>query len=146
MVTASTTVAVGLLTGGAALLGQWLNQRSASRQATQARLAALRTERKEAYLEFLESTQRVSRAIENRRREGLHDDEEAAQLTHQMWRQFRKVSLVADGDVAQNAHRLARMFNDAVWENVEPPSDIWAYMDDAIDPFMVAARRSLLDS
>ncbi|WP_446214741.1 hypothetical protein [Micromonospora sp. IBHARD004] len=39
IVTAAKTVAVGLVTGSAALLGQWLAQRSTSRQAHEARLA-----------------------------------------------------------------------------------------------------------
>jgi hypothetical protein len=143
VVTALTTVAVGVLTAGAALAGQWLTQRTAYRQAEAARQAALRAERKAAYIDFFEAAQYVSRVIEQRRQSSLRDDAHAAELTHRMWLRQKTVALLANDEVKDAAHRFARMFADAVWDDVETTGDIWAYMDDAMSQFMSAVRKDL---
>lgn len=83
--TAITTIAVGVLTGVAALTGQWLTQRTTVRQAEVARRVALRIERKDAYLEFLEIVQEVSHVIEQRRSADPFDHGQAIMRTHRMW-------------------------------------------------------------
>lgn len=143
IITALTAVAVGILTGGAALAGQWLTQRTAHRQAEAARQAALRGERKAAYLDFFDAAQRVSRVIEQRRASAARDDEAAAELTHRMWLAQKAVALQGDERIKETSYRFARMFGDAVWGDVDDDIDIWWYMDSAMEPFMSAARRDL---
>jgi hypothetical protein len=141
--TAVTTVAVGVLTGGAALFGQLLTQRTTRRTADLALRTTLRLERKEAYLEFLQATQEVSRVIEQRREPGPHDDEAALVLTHRMWLLQKKIALLADDDVREAGARFARKFNEAVWSGLPADVDPWWYMDDALAPFLAAARADL---
>jgi hypothetical protein len=144
-VTALVTVSVAVISAGAALPGQTVALRISRREANAARASALRAERKEAFVEFLDAAQQVEYLIERwwlvpQERDG----NEAASLTHKMWFCHKKIMFLCSATVSRTAGAYAGRMNSYVWSGI--PEDVREqedYFDGVRQPFLDAAQEEL---
>ncbi|MFJ8723591.1 hypothetical protein [Streptomyces sp. NPDC093269] len=110
--------------------------------AAAAAAAALRAERKEAILSFLESCQRVEKAAEHRyhEKEYFHGSPE---LTHDMWLRQKAIEIVAGREVRHTAYEFANRLAEATYSNVPDGVTVWAFLSEKRNPFLKAARAEL---
>ena len=155
------TVLVAAISAGAALLGQRLSGSVSRREATKARALALRDERKQAILEFLDAVQTVEYLIDNWR-VWPHVDKtivvpkigdwqaapaptgvEGGALVHKMWFSCKKVQLLCSADLAQAVEAYAGRATNFVWGEIAEEERFTNFLEEVRGQFIYAAKREL---
>jgi hypothetical protein len=135
---ASTTL-IGTL-GGVALT-QWNQRRVYQQQALTGRLPAIREERNERILKFMDATQAVEDVAEKRFYQGRVPEGFPA-LVHQLWLREKGVNIVAGETLRGATKAFADKLQDAVYKGTDgmKPHE---YYEDERSNFLVAARSEL---
>jgi hypothetical protein len=134
---------LGVVLGAAgALLGTYLSTRVTKQQAQDARVAAIRAERKAEIEAFLEVAQSVEQAAELRYQEGgLPPDVNFR--THQMWFRQKCIELICSADLNQRTVEYAFRMHHACYREMPKNIDVWDFIRELRDPFLAAARHEL---
>lgn len=134
---------VGVVLGAAGTFaGQYLATRETRKQARSAAETALRSERKEAVLAFLEACQQVEAAAEHLFFKGSVR-EEAPRLTHQMWYRCKCLELVCGTRVRKTAVEYADRLMTAAHDGVPGGAKVWVWLGETRGPFLKAAKDEL---
>lgn len=134
---------LGVVVGAAgALSAQYLSTRVTKQQAEVARQAAIRAERKNTLLAFLEAAQRVEQAAEERYMTGNLPDDFPSRV-HDMWFQHRCIELVNRPALVDKCEGYVWCLHAAIYRELPEGVDIWQFIKEHFDPFLTAARMEL---
>ncbi|WP_052390756.1 hypothetical protein [Streptomyces sp. NRRL B-24484] len=135
---------VGVALGAAgSFAAQYLVTRETKKQASRAAQAALRAERKEAILAFLDVCQRVERAAEHRFQNDNAFVEGSPELTHEMRFRQKCLDLVAGRHLGGTALDFTDCLTAAAYGRVPAGKDVWTFIKEGRTPFMEAAKAEL---
>ncbi|MGY0231339.1 hypothetical protein [Longispora urticae] len=135
---------IGVALGSAGtLVGQFLATRETKKQARANAAAALRAERKEAILAFLDIVQRVERVAERRYQNDNRFVEGSPDLTHEMWYRQKCIDIVGSRELRGPAYELADRLMKATYGKMPKGVEVWPYIGEKRDPFLKAARTEL---
>ncbi|MFD9948941.1 hypothetical protein ACFWYW_52475 [Nonomuraea sp. NPDC059023] len=140
---------LGAVVGAAGtFLGTFFATRTTRQQAQTQRIAALRQERKEAILAFLDVAQdmQVHTYMLWHRRDVLGAEREIRQqssaYSKQVWRLHRRLSLVGSRGLLSASHTYVEALDSAMW-TLEEGTTFWDHIDPIQDGFLDAARTEL---
>jgi hypothetical protein len=134
---------LGVVVGAAGvLLAQYLSTRVTKQQAEAAKLAAIRAERKDSILAFLEATQRVEQAAEERYMTGKLPEDYPARV-HDMWFRNRCIELINRPALIDKCESYVWCLHTAIYRELPEGIDIWRFIKERFDPFLAAARMEL---
>lgn len=137
------------------LLGVYYAQRSAREQARLQHAAAIRTERRDIYLEYLHAVENSWSLLDGLwGRQPLTSvdghplgeddvDREAALRNHEVWYHQQKLALVAPDAVKHAALKLTQAMYNATFHRERVAEEHWRYMDPIQEAFLQAARDDL---
>lgn len=137
------------------LLGVYYAQRTAQEQARLQHSAAMRTERRDIYLEYLRAVEDSwsfldglwgHQALISANGEPLAGqaiDREAAIRNHEVWYFQQKLALVASDNVRNAALELTKKLYEATFHRERISEGLWRYINPTQEAFLTAARDDL---
>ena len=135
---------VGVVLGSTgAILAQYIGTRVTKQQARAAAGAQRCSwKRKEAIREFLDAAQSVEQAAEQRSIEGQLPNDISVRI-HRMWFQRKCIQLICSTQLSEAAQNYSWCMYRSCYRDLPHGIDVWAYLHEGRDPFMVLARREL---
>ncbi|SRR5712691_6832855 len=132
---------LGVVVGAAgALLGQGLANRVGIRQASAARAAVIRSDRRNAITAFLEAAQAAEEAAY---REDAAMRVGSDSRMHNVWFRQKCLELVCTSPVRSGAWDYAQRLGDAIYDEVPEGTDVFRYLSERREPFLAVARTEL---
>jgi hypothetical protein len=137
------------------LLGVYYAQRTAREQARLQHTAAMRTERRDIYLEYLTAVEnswsfldglwgrQPLTSVDGRPLAEDQVDREAAIRNHEVWYHQQKLALVAPDHVKHAALKLTQGLYNATFHRERVTEGLWRYLDPIQEAFLQAARDDL---
>jgi hypothetical protein len=145
---------VALGTAGS-LLGVYYAQRTAREQARLQHTAAMRTERRDIYVEYLSAVEnswsfldglwgrQPLTSVDGQPLAADQVDREAAIRNHEVWYHQQKIALVAPDHVRNAALKLTQGLYKASFDREGAAEGPWGYLDPFQEAFLQAAREDL---
>jgi K+-sensing histidine kinase KdpD len=138
----TTSIVVSLVSVGVGAFVALLSTYLTNRVAKKSRAAALRAERKEAIVAFLDVAQSVEQAAEQRYlNKDLPDD--TTSRTHQMWFRQKCIELVCTSAMNEKTIEYADQMSDGCYKEPPPNVKIWNFLEEKRLPFLATARQEL---